>query len=162
MQTYCKIILLLWIPCTYSFEFCVSKKKPRVIEMAAKRVVSVKTLKKWQEEFKIKFNYDLCDRIKCQLCSRRELRIKTCKNFSEVWVSPGSESIMKDSVKKHAESLQHCEAYKLQQKSDIGADVYMESIVLNSPLGKSFLRLGEEEKMTKMACVLSSGLFTIT
>ena len=29
--------------------------------MAAKRVTSVKTLKKWEEEFKIKFDYDLCD-----------------------------------------------------------------------------------------------------
>ena len=104
--------------------------------MASKRVTSVKTLKKWQEEFKIKFDYDLCDgklnRIRYQLCLQWKPRIKTCKNFSQVWVSPGSESIMKDSVKKHAESLQHCEAYKLQQKSDLGTDVYMESVALNS------------------------------
>ena len=42
--------------------------------MAAKRLASVKTLKKWQDEFKIMFDYDLCDekvnRIRCQLSLR--------------------------------------------------------------------------------------------
>ena len=61
-------------------------------------------------------------------------------------MSSGSESIMKGSVKKHSESLQHCEAYKLHQKSDFGANVYMESVVLNSPLGKIFLWLREDDK----------------
>lgn len=55
-------------------KFSVSKKKTLVIEMAAKRLASVKTLKKWQDEFKIKFDYDLCDekvnRIRCQLSLR--------------------------------------------------------------------------------------------
>ena len=46
---------------------------------------------------------------------------------------------MKDSVKKNSESLQH-----FPQKSDQGADVYMEN-VLNSPLGKSFLWLREDK-----------------
>ena len=40
--------------------------------MAAKRVTSVKTLKKWAEEFKIEFYYGLYDqkenRVRCQLC----------------------------------------------------------------------------------------------
>ena len=55
-------------------KFSVSKKKTLVIEMAAKRLASVKTLKKWQDEFKIKFDYDLCDekvnRIRRQLSLR--------------------------------------------------------------------------------------------
>ena len=53
---------------------------------------------------------------------------------------------MKDSVKKHSESLQHCETYKLQQKSDLRVIAYMENVVLNSPLGKIFLWLTEDEK----------------
>ena len=74
-------------------------------------------------------------------------------------MSLGSESIIvKDSVKNHSESLQHCEAYKLQQKGDVGVNVYMESVFLNSPLEKSYLQLRED----KMASILSSGLFTIT
>ena len=60
-------------------------------------------------------------------------------------MSPVSESIIKDSVKKNSESLQNCEAYKLQQKSDLGADLYMESVVLNSPLRKSFLWLRDDK-----------------
>lgn len=55
----------------------------------------------------IKFDYDLCDgkvnRIRYRLCSQCESRIKTCKFFSQVLVSPGSESIMKDRLKKHSE-----------------------------------------------------------
>ena len=66
MQTYCKIILMLRIPLTDLFKFCVSKKKPCIIEVAAKRVTSVKTLKKWQEEFKMNRKVN---RIRCQQCS---------------------------------------------------------------------------------------------
>ena len=54
-----------------------------------------------------KFDYDLCDgkvnRIRYRLWSQCEPRIKTCKFFSQVLVSPGSESIMKDRLKKHSE-----------------------------------------------------------
>ena len=67
------------------------------------------------------------------------------KVFSSL-VSPGSESIMKESMKKYSGSLQKCEAYNLQQKSDLGAVVYMEKVVLNSLLGKNFLMLREADK----------------
>ena len=55
--------------------------------------------------------------------------MKMCKFFSQVWMSPVSESIIKDSVKKYSEFLLYCEAYKRQQKSNLGANVYMESVV---------------------------------
>ena len=86
------------------------------------------------------------NRIRCQLCLPWEPRIKTGKNVSQVCVSLGSESIMQDSVKKYSKSLQHHEAYKLQQKSELDANVYMERVALNSPLQKSFLWLKEADK----------------
>ena len=71
-------------------KFSVSKKKTLVIEIAANRLASVKTLKKWQDEFKVKFDYDLCDekvnRIRCQLSLQWKHRIKICSKFSQVWV----------------------------------------------------------------------------
>ena len=70
-----------------------------------------------------------------------------------------NKNVQKDSLKNHTESLQHCEAYKLQQKRDVGVNVYMESVFLNSRLRKSQLRLREDDKM---ASILRSGLFTIT
>ena len=82
---------------------------------------------------------------RCQLYLRWE-RIKTCKNVSQVWVSPGSKSIKKDSLKKHSDFLWHCEAHELQSKGDLGADVYIQSVVLTSPWRKSFLRLKEADK----------------
>ena len=48
-----------------------------------------------------------------------------------------NKNVQKDSLKNHTESLQHCEAYKLQQKGDVGVNVYMESVFLNSRLRKS-------------------------
>ena len=76
-----------------------------------------------QGKFKIKFDHYLCDgkvnRIRCQLCLRWEPKIKRCKNVSQVWVSRGSESIMKDNVKKHAKFLQYCKAYEFQRKCDL-------------------------------------------
>ena len=66
----------------------------------------------------IKFDYDLCDgkvnRMIRQLCLQWEPRIKTYENFFKVWVSSGSESLMKGNVKKHSELLWHREAYKHQ------------------------------------------------
>ena len=43
-----------------------------------------------------------------------EQRIKSCKNFSSNWIKPGSDSVSKDSVKKHVESLQRKEAKRLE------------------------------------------------
>ena len=94
-QSYANILqhhsTILWMCFTCSFRNTVIYW---YIKMADKRVTTVKTLKKWKEEFK--FDYDLCDRkmntIRCQLCLTWDSRTKTWKNFSRVWVSPGSES----------------------------------------------------------------------
>ena len=48
---------------------------------------------------------------------------------------PGLESIMKKRMK-YIKSLQKCEVYKLQQKSDLGVVVYMIKVALNFLLGK--------------------------
>lgn len=145
-QSYANILqhhsTILWMCFTCSFRNTVIYW---YIKMADKRVTTVKTLKKWKEEFK--FDYDLCDRkmntIRCQLCLRRDSRTKTWKNLSRVWVHLAQNL---KTVKKHSKSLQHCEPYKLQQNSNFGANVYIERIVLNSPLEKSFLWLWEANK----------------
>ena len=70
-----------------------------------------------------------------------EQRIKSSKNFSSNWIKPGSDSVSKDSVKKHVESLQHKEAKRLETKILLGAEAYQENVVMNSSIGKSFLPL---------------------
>ena len=108
----------------------------------SKKVTTVKNLKKWETEFNCKFSYDLCDnkvfRLRCDTCCRFEGIIKSTKNFSTTWIT-GSESISKDSVSKHVKSEQHKLAIKKQQQSELGADVYRESVIANSAIAKSFL-----------------------
>ena len=113
--------------------------------MASKKATTIKTLRKWEGEQKSKFSYDLngdkacC--IRCNNCMKWEQRIKSCKNFSSNWIKPGSDSVSKDSVKKHVESLQHKEAKRLETKILLGAEAYQENVVMNSSIGKSFLSL---------------------
>ena len=108
----------------------------------SKKVTTVKNLKKWETEFNCKFSYDLCDNkvchLRCDTCCRFEGIIKSTKNFSTPWIT-GSESISKDSVSKHVKSEQHKLAIKKQQQSELGADVYRESVIANSAIAKSFL-----------------------
>ena len=113
--------------------------------MARKKTTTIKTLRKWEGEQKSKFSYDLngdkACRIRCNNCMKWEQRIKSCKNFSSNWIKPGSDSVSKDSVKKHVESLQHKEAKRLETKILLGAEAYQENVVMNSSIGKSFLSL---------------------
>ena len=49
----------------------------------ANKTANLKTLKKWEEEFKTKFSYDLSGgkvlRIRCVICGKWEQRIKTVR-----------------------------------------------------------------------------------
>ena len=105
--------------------------------MASKKITTIKTLRKWEEELKSKFSYDLngdkvC-RIWCDNCIKWEQCIKSCKNFSSNW------------IKKHVKSLQHKEAKRLETKSLLGNEPYQENVVTNSSIAKSFLSLSNED-----------------
>ena len=54
------------------------------------KTTSVKTLKKWEEEVKSKFSFDLSggkvSRLRCETCVAWEKRISLCKNFSLNWI----------------------------------------------------------------------------
>ena len=66
------------------------------------------------------------------------------KNFPSNWTKPGSDSVGKDSVKKHVEPLQHKEAKRLETKSLLGTEAYQENVVMNNSIAKSFLSLSNE------------------
>ena len=117
--------------------------------MAIKKT-TIKNLRKWEEELKSKFSFDLnSDKvccIRCNNCIKWEQCIKSCKNFSSDQIKPGSDSISKNTVKKHTESLQHKEAKRLEIKSLFGAEVYQENVVMNSSIAKSFLSLSNKDQ----------------
>ena len=75
-----------------------------------------------------------------------EQYIKSCKNFSSNWIKLSSDSVSKDSVKKHIESWQHKEAIRLETKSLLGAEAYEENVGMNSSIAKSFLSLSNKDQ----------------
>ena len=119
------------------------------LTMASKKTSTIKTLRKWEEELKSKFLYDLngdkvcC--IRCNNCIKWEQCINSWKNFSSNWIKPSSDSVSKGSAKKHIESLQHKEAKRLETKSLLGAEAYQENVVMNSSIAKGFLSLSNED-----------------
>ena len=110
---------------------------------------NLKTVKKWEKEFEAEFEYDLrggkvCT-LRCLTCKRWEPRIRSLKNFSPKWISPGSTTIDKDCVKKHIQSLQHQEAVKITKKSLLG-DVYKQLVVEKTPIGQGLKRMCESDR----------------
>ena len=88
--------------------------------MASKKSSTIKTLQKWEEELRSKFSFDLNgDKVCHKWCNnyiKWEQHIKSCKNFSSNCIKWGIESVSKDSVKKHAESMQQRETKRLETK----------------------------------------------
>ena len=58
----------------------------------------------------------------------------------------GTENVAKDVVEKHVKGKPHLQAVKLSKQSELGAKVYWDSVIMNSPLAKSFLRLNPADK----------------
>ena len=87
----------------------------------------VSTVKKWESELKCKLEYDVngADAIclRCVVCKRWEKRIEKVKGFNTNWIRPGAKSIKKDGLKSHLETNQHKEAVRLENRSNMGAEV---------------------------------------
>ena len=102
---------------------------------------SHKTVLKWEKEFETKFDCDLNGkdviRLHCTLCTKWEKRICSITNFSYNYIRPGTRSIKKDSIKSRCLSEPHKRAADLELKSKPGAIPYMESVIDNTPIGRS-------------------------
>ena len=111
---------------------------------------SLKTVKAWEKEFSFTFEYDLTGsngtRLRCSICKRWENRINLVKGFTLNWIRPGTHSIKKDGIKSYCRSAQHIEANRLDQRSKMGAQPYVESIVKNSPIGRGLRKMCEKDK----------------
>ena len=109
--------------------------------MSKIKETNLKTVKKWQKEFEAEFKCDICNRkvwsLRRVTCKRWESQIKSSKNFSSKWLSPGATTINKDCVKKHVLSLQHQEAVKLSKKNKLGSEAYKQLVVKKHQLGKA-------------------------
>ena len=119
---------------------------------------SHKTALKWEKEFETKFDCDLSGkdviRLRCTLCTKWEKRTCSITNFSYNYNRPGTRSIKKNSIKSRCLSEPHKRAADLELKSKLGAIPYMESVIENTPIGRSLRRMCAEDENT--CCVLFS------
>ena len=110
---------------------------------------SRKTVGKWEAEFDTKFDCDLegnnVIRLRCTICTRWEKRINSVKNFSLSFIRPGTPSIKKDTVKSHCSTEAHKMSKQLESKSTLGAIPYLESVIENTAIGKSFKNMCKED-----------------
>ena len=132
--------------------FFKSRFTARVINTMAsnQKTTMIKTHRKWEKEFQMKIDFDINTEykvccIQCFGCKKWEHRIKEIKNFSDKWIK-GTENVAKDAVEKHVKGKPHLQAVKLSKRSELGAEKYWDSVIMNSPLTKSFLRLSPADK----------------
>ena len=114
------------------------------------KTTMIKTLREWEKEFQVKLDFDINTKykvccIRCSDCKKWEPRIKEIKNFSDKWIKD-TENVAKDAIEKHVKGEPHLQAVKLSKRSKLGAEVYRDSVIMNSPLAKSFLRLNPADK----------------
>ena len=114
------------------------------------KTTTIKTLRIWKKEFQMKIDFDInteykvCH-IQCFDCKKWEPRIKEMKNFSDKWIK-GTENVAKDVVQKHAKGEPHLQAVGLSKWSELCIEVYQDSVSINLPLVKGFLRLNPADK----------------
>lgn len=109
-----------------------------------------KTVKKWEKELNCQLEYDVINgkvhQMICKDCKRWELRINKMAKFSLAWIRPGTKTVEKDSLVKHLSSEQHKTAKNLSRSSELGAEVYMERVIENTPIGRGLKKMHEKDK----------------
>ena len=112
--------------------------------MSKIKEANLKTVKKWQKEFKAEFEHDirnskLCS-LRCITCKQWESRIKSSKNFSLKWLSPSATTIIdckKTCVKFRASGSSEA----LQKKSKLGSEASKQLLIEKTLIGESLKRM---------------------
>lgn len=110
----------------------------------------LKTVQRWEKDFGCEFDYDQEDgfvvRLRCKLCTKWESRINNIRNFSSTWIYPGSESIKKYAIQGHTNSASHLEAKRIEDTSKMGIEMYMNHVVDETPIGRSFKNICAKDR----------------
>ena len=73
--------------------------------------------------------------------------LKGTENVARDAIDKGTENVAKDAIEKHVKGEPHLQAVNLSKRSELGAVVYRDSVIINLPLAKSFLRLNPAERI---------------
>ena len=68
------------------------------------------------------------------------------KNFSSTCISPGSESVTKNSTEKHVQCVQHLEPVDYAQRSLLGGAPYLEAVAKDTPIGRGIKKMCVKDK----------------
>ena len=101
--------------------------------MASNQKTTLKTLRKWENEFQLKLDFDINTESKvcciwCSDCKKWEPRIKEIKNFSDKWIK-GTENVAKDAVEKHVKGEPHLQTVKLLKQSELHSFFYKNNFI---------------------------------
>ena len=118
---------------------------------------SYKTVLKWEKEFGKKFDCDFHGKdiicIWCMICGKWEKLLNSIKNFSYPFIRPGTVSVKKVTIKIHCLSEPHKVATNLEQKSNMGAQTYLESAIQDTSIGKAIKKCVPKIKMRVEICL---------
>ena len=119
----------------------------------------LKTVEKWEKNFKVKLSKDLegdfVTKVKCMLCTKHVDSIKHGKTFTQIWID-GSKSVKKDSIQKYLNGEAHKKSNELKQKRQLGAVGFKQKVVKGTLIGRGLTNMGEKELETLRICFNSA------
>lgn len=114
---------------------------------SASNVPKPRTLKKWTAEFKwleIREN-----RMYCRLCTKWQKKLASCRNYSDAFITKGSNNWQRSAVNEHNTSAMHSDANGHENREILG-DQFRKHVVHtipeDNPLKQCFARMSENER----------------
>ena len=115
----------------------------------ASNVPKARSLKKWCAEFKW---LEICDnRMYCQICTKWQKRLASCRNYSDAFITKGSNNWQRSALNEHNISAMHSDANDHENRETLG-DQFQKHVVHkipdDNPLKQCFARMSENERHT--------------
>lgn len=84
----------------------------------ASNVPKARSLKKWCAEFKW---LEICDnRMYCQICTKWQKRLASCRNYSDAFITKGSNNWQRSALNEHNISAMHSDANDHENRETLG------------------------------------------
>ena len=113
----------------------------------ASNVPKARTLKKWCAEFKWLEIRD--NRMYCHICTKWQKRLASSRNYSDAFITKGSNNWQRSAVNEHNISAMHSHANDHENRETLG-DQFRKHVVHkipdDNPLKQCFARMSENER----------------
>ena len=120
---------------------------PTFTRKMASNVPKPSTLKKWTTEFKWLEIRD--NRMYCRICTKWQKKLASCRNYSDAFITKGSNNWQRSAVNDHNMSAMHSDANDHENRETLG-DQFRKHVVHiipdGNPLKQCFARMSENER----------------